>query len=182
MAAQARAKNGEGDQIAMKILPGTERMRSAFSLVECLLYIAVFFVILGLALGAYFQMDEQSRGFARNSSDIVRTMQAGERWRADVRLATAPPLLDETGLLRIAQKEGQVRYSFRDQTVWRQSPGEKAPMAVLQNVKGSAMAVETRSHAKAWRWEIELQTKRTNATLRPLFTFLAAPTTTEAPR
>jgi hypothetical protein len=165
----------------MKMFLRTDFTRSAFSLVECLLYIAVFFVVLGLALGAYYQMDEQSRGFARNSSDLVQTMRAGERWRADVRLATAPPLLDDTGVLRIAQKEGQVRYSFRDETVWRQAPGEKTPMAVLQNVKGSAMAVETRSHAKAWRWEIELQTKRTNATLRPLFTFLAA-SATEAPR
>jgi len=39
------------------------------------------------------------------------------------------------------------------------------------------MEMEMRPQVKAWRWEIELQTKRTNATVRPLFTFLAVPAT-----
>ena len=37
------------------------------------------------------------------------------------------------------------------------------------------MKADSRPQVKAWRWEIELQTKRTNATLRPHFTFLAVP-------
>ena len=37
------------------------------------------------------------------------------------------------------------------------------------------MKEETRPQVKAWRWDIELRTKRTNATVRPLFTFLAVP-------
>ena len=63
----------------------------------------------------------------------------------------------------------------RDGMVWRQGVNEKRSTAVLANVKRSAMKPDDRQRVKAWRWEIELQTKRTNATLRPLFTFVAVP-------
>jgi Tfp pilus assembly protein PilE len=177
MAAGTRTQDETGDQPAMKMLPGTRFMRAAFSLVECLVYIALFFVVLGVALGAYYQMDEQSRGFARNSSDIVRTMQAGERWRADVRNATNAAQFEQNLELRLATRNGDVSYFFRDGVVWRQSTNESKSTPVLANVKSSLMKADPRSQVKAWRWEIELQSKRTKATVRPLFTFLAVPTT-----
>jgi Tfp pilus assembly protein PilE len=152
-------------------------MRAAFSLVECVIYIALFFVVLGVALGAYYQMDEQSRGFARNSSDIVRAMQAGERWRADVRNATNAALFEQNLELRLATRNGGVSYFFRDGAVWRQGATDGKSTPMLANVKSSLMKADPRSQVKAWRWEIELQTKRTNATVRPLFTFLAVPIT-----
>ncbi len=161
----------------MKSWPRTGFLRAAFSLVECLVYIALFFVVLGVAVGAYYQMDEQSRGFARNSSDIVRTMQAGERWRADVRNATNAAQFDQNLELRLATRNGDVSYFFRDGSVWRQSTNDGKPIPVIANVKSSQMKADPRPQVKAWRWEIELQTKRTNATVRPLFTFLAVPMT-----
>ena len=147
----------------------------AFSLIECLAYIAVFFVVLGLALAAYYQMDEQSRGFTRNSADIVRAMQAGERWRADVRSATNAARLEIDQELRLIGRSGEVSYFFRAGTVWRQGTNDAHARPLLPNVKASAMQLDARTAARAWRWEIELQTKRTNVTLRPLFTFLAVP-------
>ena len=149
---------------------------SAFSLIECLAYMAIFFVVLGLALAAYYQMDEQSRGFTRNSADIVRALQAGERWRADMRSATNAARFDVDQELRLTGRSGDVSYYFRDGTVWRQGTNDAHARPMLPNVKASAMHLDARPSVPAWRWEIELQTKRTNVTIRPLFTFLAVPT------
>lgn len=157
----------------------TEVARTApthgFGLVECLVYMAVFFVVLGVAFAAYYRMDEQARGFTRNSAELIRAMQAGERWRADVRAATNVVQSGENQELQLTAGNGAVSYFFHDGAVWRQGASDKQSIPVLQNVKASAMKLESRQQVQAWKWEIELQTKRTNATVRPLFTFLAVP-------
>lgn len=151
------------------------RPRTAFSLLECLAYLGVFFIVLGVAFGAYYRMNEQTREFSRNSADIIRAMQSGERWRADVRAATNAMQFEENQELRLTTRSGEVSYFFRDRTVWRQDFDKKQSELFLSNVKSSTMTADARPQVKAWRWEIELQTKRTNSTIRPLFTFLAVP-------
>lgn len=148
-----------------------------FSLIECLTYLAVFFVVLGVAFAAYYQMDEQSRALTRNSADIVSATQAGERWRADVRAATNAVQLQENQELRLTTRSGDVSYFFRDGAVWRQGANDQRSVQVLSPVKSSAMQLDARAQVSAWRWEIELRTKRTNTTTRPLFSFLAVPGT-----
>jgi type II secretory pathway component PulJ len=150
---------------------------AGFSLMECLAYLAVFFVVLGVAFAAYYQMDEQSRGLSRNSAEIVRAMQAGERWRADVRAATNAVQLQENQEFRLSNSSGDVSYFFRDGAVWRQGTKDRLSVLVLAPVKLSAMQLDTRAQVSAWRWDVELKTKRTNTTTRPLFTFLAVPGT-----
>jgi type II secretory pathway component PulJ len=150
---------------------------AGFSLMECLAYLAVFFVVLGVAFAAYYQMDEQSRGLTRNSAEIVRALQAGERWRADVRAATNAVQFQENQEFRLSTSSGDVSYFFRDGAVWRQGAKDRLSVLVLEPVKLSAMQLDTRTQVSAWRWEIELKTKRTNTTTRPLFTFLAVPGT-----
>ena len=157
-------------------LPG----RHAFSLMECLAYLAVFFVVCGLAFAAYHQMDSQSRAFTRNADDIVRVLRAGERWRADVRAATNAVRLQEHQELRLTTRHGLVSYFFRDGAVWRQDANDALSQLFLASVQTSAMQPDARAQLTAWRWEVELKTKRTNATTRPLFTFLAAPGTEAA--
>ena len=149
--------------------------RAAFSLIECLSYMAIFFVLLGVAFAAYYRMNEESRAFTQSSADIVRAMQAGERWREDVRAATNVVQISERQELRLASRTGEVSYFFRDGFVWRQGLNQKASSEVLGRVKKSAMVRDERSQVTAWRWDIELETKRTNASMRPLFTFLAVP-------
>lgn len=144
---------------------------------ECLAYLVLFFVVCGVALAAYHQMAGQSRDLTRNSDDIVRAMQAGERWRADVRAATNAVSLPETHELRLTTRHGLVSYFFRDGAVWRQGTNDAPSALFLAAVKSSAMQPDARKQVTAWRWEVELKTKRTNATVRPLFTFLAAPGT-----
>lgn len=128
-----------------------------------------------MAFAAYYRMDEQARGFNRNSADIVRAVQAGERWRADVRAATNASQSEANQELRLTSAVGDVSYFFHDGMVWRQGMDEKPSTPVLVGIKASSMKADSRPRAKAWRWEIELQSKRTNVTVRPLFTFLAVP-------
>jgi hypothetical protein len=155
--------------------------RRAFTLVECMAYIALFLLVLGVTLSAYYRMDEHARGLDRNSTDIIRAVQAGEQWREDLRQATAAPRFENEGAIRIPHTNGEVRYSFNETAIFRQGAMEKQPQKLLANVKVSDMKPDVRQRVTAWRWEIELQTQRNNATLRPLFTFIGVVGGKEAP-
>lgn len=148
---------------------------AGFSLMECLTYIAVFFVVLGVAFAVFFEVNDQARALTSNSADIVRAMQAGERWRADIRAATNAVQLPQNQELRLVTRHGEVSYLFRDNAIWRQGTNDRLSVLVLSPVKSSAMQMDARAQVSAWRWDIELKSKRTNSTTRPLFTFLAVP-------
>jgi len=156
----------------MKTLRRNNSRNVAITLIECLTYIALFFIVAGLAFAAYYRMEEQARGLSRNAGDISAAVRAGERWRADLRLATAPPQVDNGNVIRITQKGGEVRYIFRDKAVWRQSAGQPSPILILERVKSSSMQSDRRQRVTSWRWELELQTRRVEASVRSLFTFI----------
>jgi Tfp pilus assembly protein PilE len=139
-----------------------------YSLLECLVYIAVLAVVLDLSFTAYYRYDQHTRNLRRNTDDIVRTMHAGERWREDIRTAIAPPRAIENGVV-IPQQSGEVAYIFADNDVWRQTAATR--VAVLRQVKASTMAADSRQHVNAWRWELELASPQKVVLVRPLFTF-----------
>jgi Tfp pilus assembly protein PilE len=139
-----------------------------YLLLECLVYIAVFAVVLDLSFVAYYRYDQHTRNLRRNADDIVRTMHAGERWREDVRAAVAPPHVIENGLV-IPQQSGEVAYIFADDAIWRQTTSTR--VLVLKQVKTSTMAADSRQHVNAWRWELELASPQKIVLVRPLFTF-----------
>jgi Tfp pilus assembly protein PilE len=139
-----------------------------YMLLECLVYIAVFAVVLDLSFVAYYRYDQHTRNLRRNADDIVRTMHAGERWREDVRTAIAPPHAIENGLV-IPQQSGEVVYIFADDAVWRQTATNR--VAVLRQVKVSTIAADSRQRVNAWRWELELASPQKVVLVRPLFTF-----------
>lgn len=153
------------------------RNSSAFSLIECLVYISVFTLVMFLAMQVFFQTRDSSDRLRRNADDITRALHAGERWREDVRTATAPP--------RAVEKDGQhwlaiprgtnltVYIHFKD-TVWRQESTNQTWQPALARVKSSHMDADARQHVTAWRWEVELHTKDPKKRVTPLFTFLAA--------
>ena len=152
------------------------RRQAAITLIECLTYLVLFFIVTGLAFAAYYQMEEQTRGLNRNAEDINAALHAGERWRADMRLATAAPRIENGNEIHIAQKAGEVRYAFRDGGVWRQGTGAPSAVLVLDRVKSSSMQAERQQRVTAWRWEVELQSRRRiEASVRPLFSFTAVP-------
>jgi hypothetical protein len=126
--------------------------------------------VLNLSFAAYYRYDLYTRSLRRNADDIVRVMRAGERWRDDVRNATAPPRAIDNGVA-IPQPPGEVDYVFADGNVWRQVAGART--IALKQVKSSAMLVDPRQHVDAWRWELELTSPKKTVLVHPLFTFTA---------
>ncbi len=150
-----------------------------FTLIECLAYMAVLFVIIGMGYAAMYRSMNASAGLRHNTDDISRTLKAGERWREDIREAvrtiTVETAGDNTSLLHIPQARGEVTYRFSSNSVSRRT-GQQDWMPFLDAVRASAFVADQRSKATAWRWEVELQPYRKRITsMRPLFTFIATP-------
>ncbi len=154
------------------------RWQQGIMLIDCLVYLAIWSVVVGLAFSAFFRSMSYSKNLARNADDIARALKAGERWREDVRAATGPFKLvtGEAGVeqaLHIPQKTGEVVYRFIDGAVLRQT-GTNAPwIPALSGVKSSRMEKDERQRVVSWRWEVELKNKQKVARVRPLFSFQA---------
>lgn len=163
--------------------PGLRR-RDGVMLVECLLYLALFTLIVGLAFSSFYRTLENSTALERNAAAIARTWRTGERWRDDVRLAVGPLRTTTNGAeltLRIPRAGGEVSYVFGEGTVFREeTPGGRRE-EVLANVKVSEFHRDLYRHATAWRWELELQGRQKVARVRPLFTFQAVARTEPKP-
>jgi hypothetical protein len=154
----------------------------AFALIECLVYIGLVALLLGLGTVAFYRCFDNMNGLRRNANDITRAVQAGELWRNDIRAAARAIQIDETDqTIRIPQQDREVFYKFADTGVFRKT-GTNAPwLPLLSKVQSSQMISDPRAHVTAWRWELELQTARKDARVRPLFTFLAVPEPGKSP-
>jgi hypothetical protein len=154
--------------------------KRAYSLIECLVYIGVLFVLMGVAYIALFRCIANSVALRRNADDISRVLHIGERWRADVRSVTGNIRLQTTNLVQIASlptPQGQIIYCFATNTVSRSYHG--GPWGqLLTNVASSTMSADARRTLTAWKWELELVPKRNSSRIHPLFTFEALPETT----
>jgi Tfp pilus assembly protein PilE len=141
-----------------------------YSLIECLVYIAVLAVVLNLSFVAYYRYEQHTRSLRRNADDITRALRAGERWREDVRTAIAPPHAIANGLA-IPQQSGEVVYVFADGAVWLQTGTTRT--IVLKEVKASSISDDSRQRVNAWRWELELASPQKVVLVHPLFSFTA---------
>ncbi len=137
-------------------------------------------VVMTLGYAAMYKSMDASTGLRRNASDITQALDAGERWREDVRTATQSPrverISDEESLLHIPQANGEVTYRFASNSVSRRV-GSADWVPALEHVNTSTFISDSREKITAWKWEVELQPYRKSLTrLHPLFTFLAVPT------
>ena len=146
--------------------------RRGIMMIEAMVYIALVGVILVLAAAVFDKGMRESAGVQRNVADIERALKAGEQWRADVRAATAAIEVSEERMV-IPQKNGSVIYEMGTNQV-RRVEGERRVEVFLANVQGSKMIEERRGKTVGWRWELELERRRKEARVRPLFTFMAA--------
>ena len=152
------------------------RNSSGLSLIECLTYISLFALFIVLVMSTYFRARDASDALRRQADDVTRTLAAGERWREDVRTATAPPrVVEENGQTWLALTRGTntTVYTHFNNTVWRQAHTNQSWQPVLARVKSSLIETDAREHVAAWRWEVELQLKDPRKQTKPLFTFLA---------
>lgn len=154
-----------------------------FTIVETLVYMAVLFLIVGLAYTATDKSMDASTALRHNANDISQTLKIGELWRDDVRDATRPIRMENSGqeiILRVPQKKIEVDYRFSTNAVSRRI-GRGGWSVLLDHVKDSAFVADKREKVKAWRWELELQPNRKRITrVRPLFTFIAVPSAPSA--
>lgn len=150
--------------------------QSAFTLIECLAYIGLFALFIVLVMTTFFRARDAAFALRRNADEVTRALHAGERWREDVRTATAAPrLVTENGQTWLALPRGTntTVYAHFQNTVWRQSHTNQTWQPVLTRVQTSRMDADARQHVGAWRWEVELQLKDEKKRTKPLFTFLA---------
>ena len=148
----------------------------ALTLIECLVYIGLLGLLLGLGTVAFYRCFDNMKGLRRNTDDITRAVHAGELWRNDIRAAAGAIQSDDAGrTILIPQREREVLYKFADAQVYRKTGAGSSWQPLLAKVQSSQMTSDPRTHVTAWRWELELQASRKTARVRPLFTFLAVP-------
>jgi hypothetical protein len=157
--------------------------RLGFTLVEVLAYMALLFVIIGLGYAAVYNCMDHSLVLRGNAEDITRALDAGERWRSDVRaadLAIRVETSETNQVLYLRGKQGEVDYSFKSGEV-RRRVGSGPWTLILANAKASTMQAEHRQYVTVWRWELELlprsKAKVVPGRILPLFTFQAVPPT-----
>ena len=172
----SRAVRTFGNALALDPRPSTLGPQLGIALVDCLAYIGLLAVILTMAFAAFYRATEHSRDLSRNAAEIARALQAGERWRADVRASARPPQLETVGeesQLRLASGAGEVTYTFRAGGVLRQALPNTNWVELLPRAAGSRMFEERRQHVAVWHWEVELKGGQKVARVRPLFSFQA---------
>ncbi len=158
---------------------GGYNSQKGYLMVECLVYIGVLFLILGAGYVALYQGIDNSVTLHRNADDISTALRAGERWRTDVRSATAIIQVEpnpEGASLRIPIAGGDVSYRFATNAILRRY--KAGPwISVVSNVKSFNMESDPRERVTAWRWDLELEPRRKASItrMRPLFTFTAVP-------
>ena len=102
----------------MKLYPSISRARAraGIMLVECLVYLGVFAVLLGIGYGTFYVCWDYSKALRYATDDIASALRAGERWRADIRSATGKITIETTAQgeqLRIPRRTTAIIYSFR---------------------------------------------------------------------
>ena len=146
-------------------------------LVDCLVYIGLFFLITGVAFSFFYSCWDGSLALRRNTDDITSALRVGEIWRADVRDASGPLRVENSTagqLLHVPEKSGEVVYRFAAGSLWRDA-ANREPRQLLPKVKSSRIELDHRKQVTVWRWELELPIKKRTAQVHPLFTFEAVP-------
>ena len=167
----------------MKRLPSMSRAhaQSGVLLIECVVYIAIFAIVVGLGLATFFLFWDNSKALLYATDDIEAALRAGERWRADVRGATGNITVETTPqgkYLRIPQGTNVILYGFSAGEIRRQLASSTFSESLLPTVEASQMVMDRRGAVSAWRWELELKSRRKETHLPLRFTFEAAAGTT----
>jgi hypothetical protein len=155
------------------------RRLAGIMLVECLVYIAVFAILLGGATTVFYFCWDHTQAVIYATDDIASALRAGERWRVDVRDATGSISVGTTTtgeVVKIPEGEKEIIYHFDSGEVRRQMASSGFSELLLPKVKTSQMKLDARGEVRAWRWELELAERRKETHLPLLFTFEAVQT------
>jgi Tfp pilus assembly protein FimT len=153
------------------------RRRSGVTLIECLVYISVFAILLGIGTASFYLCWDHTRGTVFTADEIEAALRAGECWRADVRAATGAISIETTATgetVRIPEGRGEILYRFADGELRREVPAQNNSRLLLAKVKTSEMKTEARDGVTAWHWELETIPRQKNMHFPLQFTFEAA--------
>jgi hypothetical protein len=166
----------------MKLTSNISRSRSSgVSLIECIVYIAVFAVLMNVGGAAFYFCWDHTRSVIYATDDIESALRAGEGWRADVRAATGKISIETSAtneIVRIPTSKDKIIYRFESGELRREIESENNSRRLLTKVKSSQMVADKRGDVAAWRWELELTGRHTDAHRPLLFTFEPAAKTT----
>jgi len=164
---------------------GCNSQEPAYLMVECLVYIGVLFLVLGVGYVALYACIDSSVTLRRSADDITTALHAGERWRADVRAATGVISLEshpDGEILHIPTARGDISYRATTNAMLRRVASGPW-VSLLPNMKSFNMESDAREKVASWRWDVELEPRRKASVtrLRPLFTFTAVPRQIQTP-
>src|SRR5258708_39961486 len=95
----------------------------AYLMIEALVYIGLLLVVFTVGYAALYRCADNTVAMRRSAEDISCCLYAGERWRADVRVADGPPRLETTDTEQIlhlpAGTRGEFAYRFSESAVFR---------------------------------------------------------------
>lgn len=154
------------------------RRQAGILLTECLVYISVFAILLGIGTAAFYFCWDHTRSVIFATEDIASALRAGEHWRTDVRAATGKISVETSAggeVVRIPQTEKEIIYRFASGEMRREISATPNSQLVLAKVKASQMTADARGSVNAWRWELQLTERRKEGHLPMLFTFEAVP-------
>ncbi|HTR42659.1 MAG TPA: hypothetical protein VMH87_13690 [Pseudomonadales bacterium] len=153
------------------------KRQAGITLVECISYIAVFLILSAVAMGTFYLCWDHSKALISATDNIDAALQAGERWRADVRAASGTIRVEKTTsgtVVTIPEDKEEIVYRFNNGEVRRQAGSGGFSALLLPRVVSSEMTSDQRGGVQAWRWELEMAQRRKDTLLPLLFTFEAA--------
>jgi len=131
-------------------------------LTECMIYLAVSSVLLGLAFAAFYRVMDNAKGLRRNAAEITRVLQAGERWREDIHRATGPlRLVGMAGAVEqafhVPQQAGEVVYFFTGTNMLRRANPDAPWIETLAAAEKQRLIAEAEGHASSIRAQGEAE-------------------------
>lgn len=160
----------------------TPNRESGLTLVAVIVYLGAFLIIVNLAGMAFFTVLEHVRGVRHETEQVTTALVAGERWRADIRRASAPPqlvLTNDATFLFIPSGTNEIGYMHlaRAGQVFRRSRTNESWQPVLGPVAGLQFVEDVRADVRSWRWEVSFPDRRKRPRPPLAFTFQAVPAT-----
>jgi hypothetical protein len=162
----------------MKLPPFLSRARAltGILLIECLVYLGVFAILMGLGMAAFYVCSNHAHAVISATDNIASTLRAGERWRADIRAATGAIHVgtrSESETVRIPVGGKTIDYRFNSGEVFRRVASSGISQLLLPKVEWSRMTMQQRGGITAWRWELQLKQSRNHTRMPLVFTFEA---------
>jgi len=130
-----------------------------FTFIEVMVYTIVVAVVFSMGLHSYVKSQQFSGALTLAARQTMMIIQAGERWRNDIRLAVEDPVVED-GVFCIVQPSNVVKYRFYGGCVERFLEGELDWCVILYNVAASEMSRQDRNHTTCWIWELEVEKNR----------------------